>query len=183
MLNRLSNRVETALAGWALILGTLTLAATLSAAPQAADANPANANAAQEKALVDKYCVACHSTRLKSGGLVLQNIDFTHPAEHAEIFEKVALKIHGGMMPPPGLPRPDKAVLNQFAASLENQLDQAYFANFKAGKGNPGFVGIHRLNRAEYGNAVRDLLGLEWMSPTCFRPTIPTSASTTSPTR
>ena len=138
--------------------GFLIFASALSAAPQDAATNPA---ANRQKALIDKYCVSCHSTRLKSGGLLLENSDLLKPADHAEIFEKVALKIHGGMMPPPGLPRPEKKVLDEFAASLENQLDQAYFAQFKAGKGNPGFVGIHRLNRAEYGNAIRDLLGLQ----------------------
>ena len=93
---------------------------------------------------------------------MLENLDLSKPAEHAELLEKVALKIHGGMMPPHGLPRPDKAVLEGFAAALETQLDQAYFAQFKAGKGNPGFVGIHRFEPCRIrGNAVRDLLGLQ----------------------
>jgi cytochrome c551/c552 len=108
------------------------------------------------RALVNQYCVGCHSERLKTGGLVLEKIDTSNVGGHAELWEKIAEKIRGGMMPPPGLPRPDKATLDAFATWAENELDRAYLAH-----SNPGRVGLHRLNRAEYGNAIRDLLSLE----------------------
>ncbi|HWF09942.1 MAG TPA: DUF1592 domain-containing protein [Bryobacteraceae bacterium] len=107
------------------------------------------------RALLDQYCVTCHSERLKTGGLVLEKIDTTNLTGHAEIWEKVVEKIHGGMMPPAGLPRPDKPALDSLAAWAETELDKAAVEH-----PNPGRVGIHRLNRAEYGNGVRDLLAL-----------------------
>lgn len=116
-------------------------------------------NAAPEaspRELLDKYCVGCHSERLKTGGIVLEKIDTSKIGDRAELWEKVAEKIRGGMMPPPGMPRPDKAALDGLATWAENELDKAYTAHV-----NPGRVGLHRLNRAEYGNAIRDLLALE----------------------
>ena len=129
--------------------------------------------AAQEpspKALLDKYCTGCHNQRLKTGGVVLENVDTTRLGDHAEVWEKVAEKIRGGMMPPPGMPRPDKASLDGLATWAENELDKAYTAH-----ANPGRVGLHRLNRAEYGNAVRDLLALE-IDPTDLLPADDSSA-------
>lgn len=132
--------------------------ATLSAADQS------------PKELIDKYCVGCHSERLKTGGLVLEKIDTSNVAGRAETWEKVAEKIHGGMMPPPGMPRPDKTTLEGLATWAENELDKAYSAH-----SNPGRVGLHRLNRAEYGNAVRDLLALD-VDPTDLLPADDSSA-------
>ncbi len=111
-----------------------------------------------ERVLVDKYCVRCHNARLKTGGLVLDKdaVDFTRVADHADIFEKVVRKLHGRMMPPQGMPRPDEATIDAFAASLETALDRAALAN-----PNPGRSPLHRLNRSEYAAAVRDVLGLD----------------------
>jgi mono/diheme cytochrome c family protein len=129
----------------------------LTAAPQQqASSTSAAPIAATQRALLDKYCATCHSERLKTGGLVLEKLDTTKVGDHAEIWEKVAEKLRGGMMPPPGMPRPDKATLDGLATWAENELDRAWLVN-----SNPGRVGLHRLNRAEYGNAVRDLVGLE----------------------
>jgi mono/diheme cytochrome c family protein len=114
------------------------------------------AQAAAERALIDKYCVTCHSERLKTGGLVLEKMDLTKVPERADLWEKVAMKLRGGMMPPPGLPRPEAKDLDGLATFVESEIDHAYSA-----KANPGRVGLHRLNRAEYANAVRDLLALE----------------------
>jgi hypothetical protein len=111
--------------------------------------------------LLDKYCATCHSERLKTGGLSIEKLDTAKVGDHPEIWEKVVEKLRGGMMPPPGLPRPDKAALDGLATWAENELDGAYQAQLKSAHSNPGRVGLHRLNRAEYGNAVRDLLGLE----------------------
>jgi mono/diheme cytochrome c family protein len=119
-------------------------------------ATPQQPAAATQRALLDKYCATCHSERLKTGGLILEKLDTSKVGDHAELWEKVVEKLRGGMMPPPGMPRPDKAALDGFATWAENELDRAYLVN-----SNPGRVGLHRLNRAEYGNAVRDLLGLE----------------------
>jgi len=110
----------------------------------------------QEQALLNQYCVTCHNERLKTGNLVLEKLDPAHAADHAETFEKVIRKVRAGMMPPAGLPRPDRATLDKFAATLETQLDRA-----SAAHPNPGATALHRLNRNEYGNAIRDLLALD----------------------
>jgi len=109
-----------------------------------------------QRALLDKYCVTCHNAKTRTAGLALDKLDLANVAAGAETWEKVIEKIRGGMMPPVGMPRPDRATLDAFLASLESKLDEAYFANV-----NPGRVGLHRLNRAEYGNSVRDLLALD----------------------
>jgi cytochrome c551/c552 len=106
--------------------------------------------------VVNKYCVACHNDKLKTGGFSVTSIDFAHPEQNAAQAEKVILKLRSGMMPPAGLPRPQRAVLDQFAASLENAIDAAALNH-----PDPGRPALHRLNRAEYANSVRDLLNLE----------------------
>jgi cytochrome c551/c552 len=111
---------------------------------------------APERALIDRYCVGCHSAALKSGGLVLEKLDVTHAGDAAETWEKVVRKVRAGMMPPAGVPRPDRAALDSLAANLEMQLDRA-----AASRPAPASPALHRLNRTEYGNAVRDLLALE----------------------
>jgi hypothetical protein len=107
-------------------------------------------------ALVQKYCVTCHSDRLKTAGLSLQNVDPAAPALDGAVWEKVVRKIQGGMMPPQGMPRPDETTLNAFVTSLEAVLDRQ-----ATGTLTPGHKPPHRLNRTEYGNAIRDLLDLE----------------------
>ena len=111
-----------------------------------------------ERALVDKYCVSCHSARLKTGGLVLDKdtVDLAHVADHADVWEKVIRKLHGRMMPPQGMPRPDEATIEAFTASLETSIDRV-----AATKPNPGRSPLHRLNRSEYAAAVRDILALD----------------------
>src|SRR5580658_1678557 len=85
----------------------------------------AHAQQVPERALVDRYCIGCHSAALKSGGLVLEKLDVTHAGDAAETWEKVIRKVRAGMMPPSGVPRPDRAALDSFAANLEMQLDRA----------------------------------------------------------
>jgi cytochrome c5 len=116
-------------------------------------ASPAGA---PSRELLDRYCVGCHNDRLKSGNLVLSNLDHADVSRHAAVLEKVARKLRGGTMPPEGRPRPDDATMKAFIASLETALDRA-----AAAAPNPGRVASRRLNRAEYVNAVRDLLGVE----------------------
>ena len=110
---------------------------------------------AAQKALIDKYCVTCHSDRVKTANLSLQGLDLTNVAGHAEVWEKVIRKLRAGVMPPPDLPRPALAEYNGLRDWLEAEIDRA------AGTApNPGAVVLHRLNRTEYANAVRDLLDL-----------------------
>ena len=109
-----------------------------------------------QKALVQKYCVACHSNRAKTGGLSLEAVNFTDMSQDAETFEKVVRKVRAGMMPPRGMPRPDRPQMLQFASAIEADLD-AHAAAHPA----PGSPGLHRLNRTEYANAVRDLIGVD----------------------
>ena len=110
------------------------------------------------RALVDKYCVSCHNARLKTGGLVLDKdaADLAGVASHADVWEKVVRKLHGRMMPPQGMPRPDEATIDAFAASLETSIDRVAVT-----KPNPGRSPLHRLNRSEYAAAVRDVLALD----------------------
>src|SRR5579862_3330685 len=109
-----------------------------------------------EKALVDRYCVTCHSEKSRSGGLSLQSADFQNIPKAAEMWEKVIRKLRVGAMPPQGMPRPDAAALDGLASSIETALDRAYAAH-----PNPGRASMHRLNRAEYAYAIRDLLALD----------------------
>jgi len=114
------------------------------------------ASAAPDPALVQKYCVTCHNARARTGGLSLEGMNPADVAASGEVWEKVARKIRGGMMPPQGMPRPDEAVLESFVASLETTLEaQARL------RPDPGFKAVHRLNRTEYGNVVRDLLSVD----------------------
>lgn len=112
--------------------------------------------AAIQKAVLDKYCVTCHDNEQRTGGITLQDADLTKVPAHADTWEKVIRKLRVGQMPPQGMPRPDKAAVNGLASFLETSLDQAY-----AAKPNPGRAVMHRLNRAEYANAIRDLLALD----------------------
>src|SRR5437667_3712854 len=106
--------------------------------------------------LVNTYCIACHNQRAKTGGLALDNLDIQHVGGNAETWEKVVRKIRSGMMPPSGARRPDRTTLDAFVTSLEAKLDRE-----AAAKPNPGTTALHRLNRTEYGNAIRDLIGLD----------------------
>ena len=108
-------------------------------------------------ALITKYCIGCHNERLRTGGLALDRLDSSNPGEHAQVWEAVVEKLRAGSMPPPGRPRPEPAVYAEAAAELERALDRAWAAN-----PDPGRIGaVHRLNRTEYANAIRDLFGLD----------------------
>jgi mono/diheme cytochrome c family protein len=121
-------------------------------ASAASDATQAQAN----EALVKRYCVACHNDKLRTGGLTLQTMDFSNVAAGAETWEKVIRKLHTGSMPPQGMPRPDKEALNGFATWLATSIDKVALA-----KPNPGRATLHRLNRTEYANAIKDVLNLD----------------------
>jgi cytochrome c5 len=123
--------------------------------PQAA-AKGAPAQPNPNTALINRYCVTCHNQKLKTAKLALDLLDLSHPEKDPVIWERAIRKLRGGMMPPPGMPRPPLDAVNALASYLEDSLDKAAAAN-----PNPGSVRIHRLNRAEYANAVRDLFGLQ----------------------
>ena len=125
-----------------------------SATRQAAATAPFSA--AAQHALVQKYCASCHNDRAKTAGVSFEGLDPAQAAAHAEIWERALLKLRGGMMPPQGMPRPDAATLDSFIAALEGTLDAAVLKN-----PDPGHKPVHRLNRTEYGYAVRDLLALD----------------------
>jgi len=125
------------------------------AGPQSAPA-PVATDSLPYRAIVDQYCVTCHNARLKTGDLVLEKLDMSHVDSDAAIWEKVVRKVRAGVMPPQGARHPDQATTHGLIAFLENQLDRAAEAH-----PNPGRPLLHRLNRAEYKNAIRDLLTLD----------------------
>jgi mono/diheme cytochrome c family protein len=133
----------------ALAVSTGHLAAAR--APQ----TPPPPSATLDRGLIDGYCIGCHNQRAKTAGVILDVADINRVGENAELWEKVVRKLRGGMMPPPGVRRPEQARVDAFVTSLEHTLDQAAAAH-----PNPGRVALHRLNRAEYGNAIEDLFGV-----------------------
>jgi len=144
---------------WYLAMLALLLGcgfATLSRIHAQAPANAAVA-APSPRAFLDTYCVTCHNQKLKTAGLILDTLDLTKPGAHAETLEKVIAKLRAGSMPPPGMPRANEAAYHAVAIALENDVDRAWAAN-----PNPGRIGaVHRLNRSEYNNAIRDLFALD----------------------
>jgi Protein of unknown function (DUF1592)/Protein of unknown function (DUF1588)/Protein of unknown function (DUF1585)/Protein of unknown function (DUF1587)/Protein of unknown function (DUF1595)/Planctomycete cytochrome C len=119
----------------------------------------------QDKAFLDQYCVTCHNERAKTANLMLDKMDVAHVGDNAEAWEKVVLKLRSGMMPPSGARRPARSVMDSFTADLEGALDRA-----AATKPNPGTTALHRLNRTEYANAIRDLLALPIDTTTLLPP-------------
>jgi hypothetical protein len=118
------------------------------------------AAAATQRAVLTRYCVSCHNEKLKKAGTVpiaLEGDALWNVAESAATWEKVVLKMRAGVMPPAGSPRPDALTRTAFLGWLEGELDRAAAARPNPGRTEP----FHRLNRAEYRNAVRDLLALD----------------------
>jgi mono/diheme cytochrome c family protein len=110
--------------------------------------------AATQRALVDKYCVTCHNARLKTANLELDGLDMTRLTAQSEVAEKVVRKLRAGVMPPTGMPRPDAGTMTSLISWMEGELDRGANPHLPA-------PGLHRLNRTEYANAIRDLIGLE----------------------
>ena len=108
------------------------------------------------RAILDRYCVTCHNQRLRTAGLALDTMDPASVGDHPAAWEQVVRKLRTGAMPPAGRPRPEPAAYAAVASSLETALDRVAAAD-----PNPGRTTVHRLNRREYANAVRDLLALE----------------------
>ena len=146
-----------------LLLAAAACAAALSSfdrtyaapAPQAPVA-PAVAHAQEPAAVIAKYCITCHNQKRKVAGLAIDTLDLQQVGNDAEAWEKIARKFRTHEMPPPGAPRPDNATYAALNAHLENALDAAAARSAPTAR-----VPVHRLNRTEYANAIRDLLGLE----------------------
>jgi hypothetical protein len=149
-------------AAWLVRAGALLLIVGYSPAHPSADRLPqtgstsSESSAAPLRPLLDRYCVTCHNRTLKTAGLQLDTLDVERVGASAETWEKVARKLRTREMPPVGAPRPDRDGYDRATATLEAALDRAAAAGPK-----PGRVIVHRLNRSEYTNAVRDLLALE----------------------
>lgn len=161
------------LSAWS-ILGALCLGGALLSYTEivAADAVPTGAAMASSAApampvaaqrdLLDEYCLKCHNYSDYAGGVEFEIYDPGSAHESAELTERMLKKLRAGMMPPAGKPRPDVATVRAFATSLENEVDSQEKPNLRVPK-------LHRLNRTEYANAVRDLLALE-IDSTSFLP-------------
>ena len=113
--------------------------------------------AMEPDAMLQRYCIGCHNTRLRTAGLALDELDAANVHADAEIWEKVVQKLRAGSMPPPGRFRPDADTYRAVAVSIEDKLDRAW-----SDDPYPGRIGaVHRLNRTEYRNAIRDLFDLD----------------------
>ena len=143
------------LSGVAVIyIGLLNLipSTVVSQSVESGDQNPVN----DFRLILNQYCVTCHNETLKTAGLLLDKADLANPGADAALWEKVLLKLQTRSMPPVGLPRPDDNFYISFAGHLETNLNALVAARPNAGR----TVTAHRLNRTEYTNAVRDLLGV-----------------------
>ena len=142
-----------------LIVGALWLGAVTGVFPQSAGSgatNPAAPPVSAPRDVIATYCTSCHNQRLRTAGLTLDSINVDDVAGSAEIWEKVVRKVRGGLMPPAGARQPDAPTRDAFVTSIEAELDRAWAAH-----PNPGRPLLRRLNRAEFANAVRDLVALD----------------------
>ena len=159
MMTKQALRSSAAIATAVVVWIGVAMSGGAAAGPQSgAAATPATLSA--EKALVNRYCVTCHNERRQTPAgapLLLDKLNIDQVSEHPEVWERVVRKVRSGAMPPVSMPRPEAAAFRQWVASLEGALDRAAAGRPEVGRPAP----VHRLNRAEYANAVRDLLGLE----------------------
>jgi hypothetical protein len=144
----------------AVVLAVAVWAAAVSSSAPRAQAQPESSPASVDlQRTITQYCATCHNGRVQStataSGVVLDNVDLSRVVENGEMWERVIRKLRAGAMPPAGMPRPDAAAHDRLVSFLETTLDHAAATRPHAGRPSP-----HRLNRAEYANAVRDLLAL-----------------------
>jgi len=145
----------------AVALAAGTGSAQRAAAPQPRAEPSRGTKAAPDQHLlvnltVDGYCTDCHNDVDKKGGMTLESFDLARAGEHAELTEKMIRKLQAGLMPPPGVDRPDSETYATLIASLEAKADAA-----AAARPNPGGRTFQRLNRPEYARAIRELLTLD----------------------
>jgi catechol 2,3-dioxygenase-like lactoylglutathione lyase family enzyme len=117
---------------------------------------PSASSPAPHQALVNTYCISCHNSRTRTADLALDALDVSNVAHDGAAWEKVIKKVRSGAMPPQGLPQPDAAARAALVSYLETALDRE-----AAARPNPGRPALHRLNRTEYQNVIRDLLALD----------------------
>ncbi|HWN85103.1 MAG TPA: DUF1592 domain-containing protein [Vicinamibacterales bacterium] len=155
----------TAVAGVFVASLSVGFAASQNGAPQAAPdkdrvgrgLSPAGADPQAQLAAIKQYCATCHNDRVKTAGLSLDGLTPEGVGQHTDVFEKAVRKVRGRVMPPPGSRQPDAATADALVAWLEQTLDRAQ------GQAHiPDRLVLHRLNRKEYANAVRDLLAVEF---------------------
>ena len=151
-----ASRALVGLIGVALLGGECLRSGHPLAASRLQAPSPAAQSTPTPRAVLDTYCVPCHNERLKTAGLLLDTMDVDRVDAAQEAWEKVARKLRAGTMPPVGRPRPDQGTEHALTAWVEAALDRAAAAH-----PNPGRPTIHRLNRTEYANAIRDLLALD----------------------
>ena len=140
---------------WTPALAVASIA--LTAAPQRPPASSENAAMSASRALLDQYCVPCHNDRTRTAGLALETIDLSNVGRDGQIWEKVIRKLRARAMPPSGRPHPDQAAASSLVAWLEQRLDHEAAARPRVGPTEA----VHRVNRTEYRNAVRDLLAVD----------------------
>jgi mono/diheme cytochrome c family protein len=139
-----------------IAVAALTTAVVGQVRPDGQSQAPAARGAEQARKTIDTYCVGCHNSRAKAGGLALDAIPVDAVQEHADVWEAAVRKLRGRLMPPPGNKQPEQREIDAFVAWMEGQLDIA------AAKGPAaGHVPVQRMTRTEYVTAVNDLLGLE----------------------
>src|ERR1035438_1798064 len=153
---RMRPKNRTKISGASSWMALVLLGLALQATRAPGQSSPSTAPASQSQALINQYCAVCHNQKLKSGGISLAGLNLSDIAGNSSTLEKVLRKVHSGEMPPPSMPRPDASTARAFTQWLQDELDRAAAAH-----PNPGRPTIHRLNRTEYGNAVRDLLALD----------------------
>jgi cytochrome c5 len=146
----------------AAFLSVVLVSSGQTSAPSQAPA-PAGAEAQTHRAVINRYCVTCHNERLNTGNLNLDKLDLTRLGANVELSEKIVRKLRAGMMPPSGSSRPDAATRDALIRWMEDELDRS------AAQPHLPPPGLHRMNRAEYANAIRDLLDLE-VDPAKFLP-------------
>jgi mono/diheme cytochrome c family protein len=143
-------RLGSAVFSVAVVIGSLGVTSA------AAASNATDDPAAQYRAVMDQYCVTCHNDVLKTAGMVLENADVSDIGAAPQKWERVVTKLSLSAMPPVGIPHPDKSFYDGFLAYLQAGLDEASRA-----QPDPGRPTVHRLNRTEYANAIRDLLAID----------------------
>ena len=144
------------IASGSLFAGALAGVLVTSLAAQSPSTATASRATEQPRALLDQYCVTCHNDRLRTANLSLENLDLATVGDHPELWEKVIRKLRAGVMPPPDVKRPSIAEYEGLRDWLEAEIDRQ-----AAPRATPGAVVLHRLNRTEYANAIRDLLDLQ----------------------
>ena len=138
-----------------IVVGLAGVASAPARSPQQSS-SPVSTPGSPHRAVLNRYCVTCHNERLKTADLMLDKMDVDNVPAGREVWEKVIRKLRTGAMPPAGMPRPDQASYDSFASYLEGVLDRA-----AAAAPDPGRPVAHRLNRAEYVNAIRDLFAID----------------------